>query len=694
MPRPGLARLFDPRSIAVVGASAAPEKVGYQLVEALRQFAGDVFPINPKSAEIAGRRAYPSLRATPSVPDLVLLGVPAAACPDVLTEASEVGVGAALIVGGGFAEAGSDGVELQKRVAEICRKSGLRLLGPNTSGYTRPDAACHACFLPAVQDFTAGSFSIVAQSGGVNLTLAFLAQQQGLGLRLAVGLGNAVDVEAADVIEYLASDEGTQVIGVHLEGVRSGRRLYEAIAAATERKPVVVLPVGRAQVGDFAQSHTGNLMGAHAVTTAALRQAGAIVVETTEALVDCAAAFMSGRVPPKAEPGVGILTGQAGPGLIILDALRARGVSVPQLAAETVAEIQKHLPPMTYLRNPIDTGRPSPAFADVMIAAAQDPAIDVLLTFALDEPAALDAPAVFERARNVVTQPMLFATLGLPQAVETTLARLNPLRIPGFQSPERAATAAWALAEDAKARHRLAASAPAPAAGSPVDGPARDEAAAKRLLAQYGIRSPRSQSCRSRSETATAFEALRKPLVVKVLDPAIAHKTEVGGVHLDVRTPRQLSAALDRIDAIPGAHTERAYLLEEMAPRGVDLIVGARRDPSFGPTVLIGLGGTEAEALKDVSIRIAPLSRIDAHEMLEELRGRALLDGWRGAAAVDRRAVIDALLAVSALITTQPMLEELDVNPLRCGAGGVCALDALMVWNAEAGSQTSVREQP
>ncbi len=678
-PRSGLARLFAPRSIAIVGASASAEKVGYQLVDALRQFDGDVFPLNPKATEVAGRRAYASLRDLPSVPDLVILGIPAAACPDALREAAAVGVGGAVIVSGGFGESGEAGASLQTQIERICRDSGLRLLGPNTSGYTQPGNHCHACFLPTVQQFKPGPLGIVAQSGGVNLTLSFLARRQGLGLRLAVGLGNSVDVDAADVIGYLAGDAGTEIIAVHLEGVRAGRKLYDAVAAAAARKPVVVLPVGRAQVADFAESHTGNLMGAHAVTAAALRQAGAIVVDSTEMLIDCAAAFIAGRIPPKADPGIGILTGQAGPGLIILDALRSAGVSVPPLHDDTVAQIAKHLPPMTYLRNPIDTGRPSPAFADVLIAGARDPSIDALVTFALDEPAALDPVAVFARAKANVKQPLIFATLGLESSVDRTLAALAESGIPAYQAPERAAHAARALAEDAKAQFRRATPARLPRQSAAVSA-ARDEASAKALLAAHGIAAPRSQPCRTPQEAQAAFETQTKPIVVKVLDAAITHKTEVGGVHLNIRTSEQLAAALTKIDAIAGDRSERGYLLEEMAPPGVDLILGARRDPSYGPTVLVGLGGIEAEALQDVSIRLAPLSAVDAREMLDELRGRALLDGWRGAPAVDRNAVVAAILAVADLICSQPTLQELDINPLRCGPTGALALDALMIW--------------
>ncbi len=676
----GLARLFAPQSVAVIGASNAQEKVGYQLVNSLRKFAGRVYPINPKLDEVAGHRAYPSLQACPEVPDLAILAIPAAACPDALAAAAAVGVGGALICSGGFGESGEPGATLQRQIEHTLNHSSIRLLGPNTVGFTNPVSGCHACFLPTVQEFAPGSLAIVAQSGGVNLSLCFLARYQGLGLRLGIGLGNAVDVDAGDVIGYLADDEQTRVIVVHLEGVRDGRKLFDAVARASEKKPVIALPVGRAQVAEFAQSHTGNLMGSFAVTSAALRQAGAVVVNTTDAAIDAAAAFLSRRIPPKKNPGVAVLTAQAGPGLIILDTLRNHDVSVPPLADETVKTIAGLLPPMTYMRNPVDTGRPSPTFGEVLVTAAQDPAIDAVLTFVLDEPAALDAPVTLSKAAASIDKPILFGTLGLETSVDRTLNQLTSLGVPGYRSPDRLALAMTALIADSKARYRRALAVPHSTIKAAAVKPARDELAAKALLRTYGIHVPSSVLCTSHETAHQAFAQLKRPIVVKVSDPAIAHKTEVGGVRLNIRTNIELDSALAQMDSIPGAREERGYLLEEMAGPGVELILGAKRDASYGPTVLVGLGGVEAEALKDVSIRLAPLTAADAAEMLSELRGSALLDGWRGAAPVNRSAVIDAILAVSRLMVEQPALLELDINPLRATPDGMMALDALMVW--------------
>jgi acetate---CoA ligase (ADP-forming) len=677
-----LQRLFAPRSIAVIGASTAEEKVGYQLVQALRSFTGRVYPINPKASEIAGRVAYASLAQLPEPPDLAILAIPAASCPAALADVAAAHAGAALICSGGFAESGGRGATLQHEIEAAIANSTLRLLGPNTVGFTNPGAGCHACFLPTVREFAAGGLGVVAQSGGVFLTLAFLAQRMHLGLRLGVGLGNSVDVDAADVIDYLASDEQARAIVLHLEGVRSGRKLYESIQRASTHKPVIALPVGRSEVAEFAASHTGNLMGVHALTCAALRQAGAVVVETSDAAIDAAAALSARRIAAKANPGVGVVTAQAGPGLIILDALRTAGVSVPQLEEGTVANISRLLPPMTFIRNPVDTGRPSPAYPDVLLAAGADPNIDAIVAFALDEPAALDAASALSRVAQGLAKPLVFGTLGSERSIAATAAVLMQHGVPTLPSPDRAASAMRALVEDAKARHRrssLLKQDQAEPHGSL--GPVRGEAASKQLLSRFGVHAPRSLLCATHDEAQRALRELHAPVVIKVHDERIAHKTDVGGVHLNVRTNEELDAALARIDAIPGERAARGYLVEEMAPAGVDLILGAKRDASFGATVLVGLGGVEAEALNDTALRLAPLTRVEATEMLGELRGAALLDGWRGRPAVDRSAAVNAILAVSRLLLATPTLLELDINPLRLTPEGALALDALMIWN-------------
>jgi acyl-CoA synthetase (NDP forming) len=676
--RPGLERLFAPRSIAVVGASASPDKAGHQLLRNLRGFAGSLYPINPKADEILGLRAYPSLAAIGAPVDLVALAIPAEACPPALAAADAAGAGGALIAGGGFGESGASGASLQDALAEVCRNGSIRLLGPNTAGFANPVAGFAASFAPGLERLPAGRIAVVAQSAGVNITTAFLLQNRGYGVRLAVGLGNSVDVTAADVVDWLADDPHTDVIALHLEGVPNGRALVAAIRRAVPRKAVVALTVGRADVATFAQSHTGNLIGDFARKRAALRAAGAVLVETTDELVDAAIALVHGRIPARANAGVGLMTAQAGPGLLMFDALRAHGVTLPTLGDAAAARIAELLPPMTYVRNPVDTARPAPTYPDVLRAIAGDPAIDAVAVYTLHEPAAVDPVAVFRDAKTTLGVPVVFGTMGIDGDVAPTFAALRELGIPAFPGPERAARAVRALVEDAAARASLARTRPTgEAAAPPVTAPL-DELGGKALLRAYGIATPRARACATREEARAAFATFAKPVVVKVLNPRILHKTEAGGVHLFVDTPERLDAALDAIDRIDAPERSR-YVVEEMAPPGLELIVGALNDPSFGPTVLVGMGGTQAEALRDTATTLAPLDRNDALALLASLRSAVLLDGWRGAPAVDRDALADAIVAIGRLIVAHPEIAELDVNPLRAYPGGVLALDAAVV---------------
>lgn len=674
-----LRRLFAPRSVAVVGASPSREKAGHQALLALKNFDGPVYPVHPSADEILGRRVFRSLSAVAKPIDMVLFAIPAAACTAAVEEAIRCGCGGGVIISGGFAETGEVGAAAQEHIRRLCQNSGFRVLGPNTAGFFNKRIGLAASFAAGIDEIRAGNVGVVAQSGGVNLITSFLVDRLGYGVSCGIGLGNAVDIDAADTLEYLVEDAGTRAIALHLEGVRHGRKLYETLQRVTQRKPVVVFPVGRHDVGAFAQSHTGNLIGSYALKVAALRQAGAVVVDSTEDLASAAVVLSLSRLPPRRRAGIGVLVGQAGAGLIILDRLKCAGVSVPPLHADTVARIAKLLPPMTYIRNPVDTGRPGPTFAGVLRALACDEQIDAIVTFALNEPAAVRPDEVLPQAKHSVAQPLVFGTMGPASAVRPTVEALRPHHIYVADSPERLAHAAIVLAQDAEAQWRVAQAAPAVPAetGTAVSGKL-DEHAAKDLLEASGIAAPRRVVCASRDEAQAAFRALRKPVVAKILSNEIAHKTEAGGVHLKIADEANLKEALDALDRIP-LKGGRRYLIEEMAPLGLEMIVGAVRDASFGPTIMVGVGGTIAEAIKDTATRLAPISLFDAHAMLSELRAAPLLDGWRGSAKVDRAALAETIVRVAALIQNQPRIREVEINPLRVYERGVLALDALVI---------------
>lgn len=679
MDKHDLTPLFRPQSIAIVGASAMEGKAGYMAVKLLDTWSGKIFPVNPKEREILGHKVYPSLSDIGAAVDLVLLAVPATACPALLREAARIGARAAIIMGGGFGESGEAGARIQDELAAICEQTGIRMLGPNTGGYADPVNRLVASFSISYSLLRPGPVAVISQSGGISLILACMLENDDFGVSMTVGLGNSVDVDAADIIDYLVTDHNTRAIALYLEGLQDGRRLFESIKRATRHKPVVALTIGRNEIAEFAKSHTGNLVGSYALKTAAFKQAGAVVVENSNDLVDAASALSMLRLKPAPDPGVGLLIGQAGAGLLMLDQLKSLNVSVPELSDDGITRIAEQLPPMHYIRNPVDAGRPTPEFKEVLRIMDGEECIDSILIFVLHEPTALDPVALF-RELEPMNNPVIFGTAGVKRDIKEIWPQLLDLGVVPFKSPERAARGMRALVEDAKVQYRKTRYKKTDGKALKIklhSGP-MDEARAKEILQQAGIPVPKFAACEDHAAARRSFADFNKPVIAKVLNAAILHKTEVGGVHLNITHVDQLTDALNHIDGIKqrGRHH---YLIEEMAGPGLDLIVGGLRDPVFGPTILLGMGGIMAEAMKDVTMRLAPLDQVDAEEMLTELKAGVLLDGWRGSPPVKRQAVIDVLLAVSRLMVDTPQIKELDINPLRCGADGVVALDALIV---------------
>jgi acetyltransferase len=675
--------MFTPRGIAVIGASRNPRKLGATLVRSLRGFAergGHLALVNSRDTAMSGSIAA---AAADGPVDLAMICVPAPACPQALAEAAAAGVPAAIICSGGFAEAGERGAMLQQELADIVTRTGIRLLGPNTSGFFVPSSGTTASFVPGAGQVPAGRVAVVAASGGVNHAVAFLLAEAGHGVSLAVGLGNGVDVTAPDVLDYLAGDPQTAAVALHVESVADGTRLVRSVRALTARKPVVALVVGRHDIGAFAASHTGALATSWRTTRAALAQAGAVLVGDERELVDAAGALAVTRLRPGSDPGVGIITAQAGPGLLLLDDLRGRSANVPQLTAGTRAALAAWLPPLTFQDNPVDTGRPGPELGNVLAAVAADPGIDLIAGYALHEPDAVDLAAAAREGRSPGV-PVVLGVGGTGPEPASVRRALLAAGIAAAADPRGVAAATAALLADARARYRSAPSSPALlSAYGDVGSGAFDEHAAKDVLTRLGIATPPRRACTSRGSAHAALAELGGPVAVKLLDAAVLHKTETGGVHLGVRTAADLDAALDALESV-GA---RRYLVEAMAAPGVDLVAGARRDPVFGPIVLLGLGGTTAEALADVCVRLAPLSEADAAAMPGELAARVLLDGWRGGPVLDRAELGRILAALGALIATSPHLAEAEINPLRVTARGLVALDAVIVTREAAGAQ-------
>jgi len=668
-----LSPLFAPRGIAVIGASRSPGKLGATLARSLGGFAargGHLALVNGRDDTM-----HPSVMdaADAGPVDLAMICVPAAACPAVLADAAHAAVGAAVICGGGFAEAGGAGVGLQAAIAEVVADTGIRLLGPNTSGFLAPHAGVTASFVPGVAQVRPGGVAVVAASGGVNHALSFLLVEAGHGISLAVGIGNAVDISTPDVLDHLAADPDTRAIALHVESVADGPRLVDAVRRLSSRKPVVALVVGRHDVGAFAASHTGALATSWRATRAALRQAGAVLVDDERELVDAVGALSTTRARPARDAGVGIVTAQAGPGLLLLDDLRGRRARLPELAADTQSTLATLLPPLTYQTNPVDTGRPGPELGEIFRAVASDPQVDVIAGYALFEPDAVDLVAAAQDGR-VPDVPVVIGLGGTGGDVVAARRALLESGIAVATDPRGVAAAVGALIVDARALSRTTGTGTPQPVPTGVDGP-HDEHRAKALLDRLGIATPPRRVCHDRAQAHAALAELGGPVAVKILDAGILHKTEIGGVHLGVISPDALDEALDRLDAAGATR----YLVEAMSPPGVDLVLGARRDPVFGPILLLGLGGTTAEALSDVAIRLAPLTPEEAAEMPGELAGHALLDGWRGGPVLDPISLGRIAARLGDLLVANAGLEEIEINPLRLTPDGLVALDAVVL---------------
>ncbi|MEU5591538.1 acetate--CoA ligase family protein [Streptomyces sp. NPDC020298] len=666
--------LFAPRAIAVLGASATPGKLGAAMADSLASFPGPVMKVNSGRPD-PDRGFFPTVGEAAAAhgitPDLVVSCIPAAVTADALREAAAVGARAALVCAGGFAESGGEGVLHQQALAEAVGDTGIRVLGPNTSGFLAPHRRLTASFVPGAPGLEPGPVAVVAASGGVNHALAFALAEAGVGLRLGVGLGNSLDVTQADVLDHLAEDDGVRAVALHVETAAEGRRLTEAVRRLTDRVPVVALVVGRSDIGDFARSHTGALATSWRVTRTALRQAGAVLVDDERDLVDAVTALSRVRLPAHPRAGVGLVTAQAGPGLLLTDDLRSHGIQVPPMVERTVKELRELLPALTYLNNPVDTGRPSPTITQIVERVSEDPGIDVTAVYGLLEPTTVDLPAALTAARTAT--PLVAVVGGPVEQARRTRRELGDAGIPCAATPASGSAMVRALVEDAAARTRLEAVLTASDAPTLPPPGSVDEHTAKGVLADLGIHTPVRRVCADPAAAHAALDELGGSVVVKILDADILHKTEVGGVQVGIRTHEELDEALARMPASP------ALLVEQMAPAGPELIVGVRRDPVFGPVLALGAGGTAAEILGDVSLRLAPLSANEAHGMLDELATRQLFLGARGATPVDRARLTHVLLALASL-AADDTVAECEINPLRVlPDGDVVALDAVLL---------------
>jgi len=688
--------LLRPHSIAVVGASRQPGTIGHMIVANLVRggFTGPVYPVNPKAASICSVPAFPSLTAVPGSIDLAVICVPKQFVYDVAVEAIERGVKGLVVISAGFREVGGEGVERERRLTELVRSRGVRMVGPNCMGVLNADPAVrmNATFAPALPTF--GPVAFVSQSGAIGMSVLDYAREYGIGLSQFVSVGNKPDVSGNDLLLAWEDDPAVGVILMYVETFGNPGRFLEIASRVTRAKPIIVVKSGRSRVGArAASSHTGAIAASDAAVDALLAQAGVMRAGTVETMFELAMGFVAQAAPRSRRTAV--VTNAGGPGILAADAAEPMGLELPDLAPATVARLRPLFPEEATIGNPLDmiASATPDGYRAALAALLDDPGVDSALAIYVPIPpnSPVDVAEAIATAATARPAKPVFAVVmgyeGLPQG----RAELSAAGIPAYLFPE---TAARALS--ARVRHREWQERPPtvleelpvdPAGARALLAAAREqgrdrlpEYAALDLLAAYGIPVERARFVTSREDAARAADEAGYPVVAKVVAPAISHKTEADGVQVDLRSADDVRLAWDRIQAgaaraAPGTAVD-GVVVQRMVEGGRELIVGLTRNPDFGPLVMFGLGGILVEVLRDVSFRIAPFGRQDAREMIRAIRGVRLLDGVRGAGPVDFRALEDVLLRVSQLARDFPEIAELDVNPLLASETGVVAVDA------------------
>ena len=672
---------FSPQSVAVVGASRDPDKLGYAVLANLQEggYPGRLYPVNPKADEILGLEAYASVLDIPGPVDLAVIVIPYRFVPAVLEECGQKGVPAVVIISAGFREAGREGLERERELVDIAEKYDIRLIGPNCLGVIDTGTPLNASFAAGMPP--GGPIAFMSQSGALGTAVLDMAMAGRIGFSKFVSLGNKADVSEIDLLETWGDDPDSRVILIYVEGLPDGQRFIEVARKVTRDKPVVAIKSGVTASGSRAvSSHTGSLAGSEAAYKAAFRQAGVIRATSMEALFDYARAFA--YQPLLSGDRIGIVTNAGGPGILATDALEHAGLDIPRLGHGTVEALTDYLPGAASAANPVDVLGDALAdrYKHAIRLVLDDPNVDGLIVIVT--PQAMTeieetAHAVGQMAQEA-DKPVLACFMGEAR-IEAGIDVLWQYGVPNYPFPERAAAALSAMSTYRRERERpifevepcVTCIPPVRELFDRVRSEGRvsiGDAEARVVLESYGFTIPKSRLAETPEEAVEAAEEIGYPVVLKLASPDILHKTDVGGVKLDVRSPDDVRDAFDLIVYRAGRYVPGARIwgcqVQQMVPGGREVLLGMSRDPQFGPLVAFGLGGIYVEALKDVAFRVAPFSREEADEMIQEIRSYALLEGVRGEPPADHEAMVDALLRISQLVTDFPEIVELDINPL------------------------------
>jgi acetyltransferase len=697
-----LAGLLAPRSVALVGATEREGALGRLVWQNLAAggLRGTLSAVNPKYTKVFGQRCYARLAELPHPPDVAVFVTPARTLPGLIAEAGAAGVRAAVVLSSGFGESGPEGKALQDAMLAAARPHGLRILGPNCLGIMRTGAGLNATFSPVAA--LPGGLALVSQSGAICTAILDWARGAGVGFSSVVSLGGAADVDFGEVLDFLVVDTATHAILLYVEGIRDARRYVSALRAAARVKPVVALKVGRYAGGSrAASSHTGALVGSDAVFEAALRRAGTVRVKTYTQLFAAARALAGERFPQGER--LAIVTNGGGPGVVAADSAAENGVPLAELSSQTISLLNEKLPAQWSHGNPIDIigDAPPQRFADAAAAALADPGVDALVV--MYSPVAVTSPEAAARAlaqsAAASRKPVLAAWLGDINPSRSR-AFLDAQGIANFYTPENAVEAFSFLCAHRRNQEQLMQAPPALAAGAFAPRPdlaaagaiferacaadrallSQDEARA--LLSAFGLPVPRSVIAVDRAAAVEAARSIGFPAVIKLHSPDITHKSDVGGVRLNLQNEEMVASAFDdmlrHVRALrPQARIEGVVVQPMLRyPHAREVLVGISTDAVFGPVISFGAGGVSVEAVRDTAVALPPLNKVLARELTARTRVHRLLGSYRDVPAADLEALDAVLLGVSRMACELPWLKEMDLNPVLAHPGGAIVADA------------------
>ena len=693
-----LESFFNPKSVAVVGASRQRGKVGYEILANMIEagYEGQIYPVNPKTDTIEGLKCYPDIKSIGKTPDLVIIIIPAKFVPEIMQQCAKVGVKSVIIITAGFKEVGEEGRELEKQIVQIARRAGIRIIGPNCLGIIAPANKLNASFggdLP-----TEGVIGYISQSGALLAAILDMANANSIGFSKLVSIGNKADVDELDLIKALGEDDDTKVIAGYLESITDGNAFVNQAERISHDKPILLMKSGGTQAGaQAASSHTGSLAGSETAYEAVFERAGIIRCNSIKEQFDYAQAFAYQPLP--AGPKVAVITNAGGPGIMAADAIERVGLEFAELDEETKKTLASKLPPAANLNNPVDVLGDALAdryeFAlDVVLGDKNVNIVLVLLTPQAMTESAATAEALVKLSDGKYNKPILACFMGA-EKVRDGLKILRQGRIPQYDAPESAVSTIKAMADYVRWRtrpKRVVKLFPVNRrkVENIIDRHLRKglreigETEAKEILEAYGFVTPKGSVAATAEQAANIAQQLGFPVVLKIWSPDILHKSDVGGVQIGINDVKEVKDAFDlMMYRIPKKLPEAeilGVLVQEMCGGGKEVILGMNRDPHFGPLMMFGMGGIMVEVLKDVSFYLAPLTAEEAKQMLINTRTYHILKGVRGQEGVDIETIAEGLQRLSQLVTEFPQIQEMDINPYIVGPPGTMpiAVDARM----------------